>query len=707
MSSAQPSPAAPDLLPVWLRRSVLLALVLVTGLPALRILGAQPIFGDDHSSHLAAIAELVSLLRAGETDLFCPTFNLGFPMLLYYQPLPHLAVALLHLASFGQLGLELCFNLSVVTLWCAYPLAVHAGARRLGLDDHAALLAALAAPTVRSALPFGFTLDSVMGLGLYTQLWAMVFFPLALGWGARALVAERLERSFLGAAGLLTLVWLCHAFYGVAASTAIAGLAILRGRLRQSLPRLLLLGALVLASLLFWLIPLALTADFAGGWPWDGVDRWEGYGARRVLATLFTGRLLDDGGVPLLSLALGGGLAVAITRVRRDPALRALLCCFLVFLLFLIGRRSLGHLVDLQPANLGLQLFRYLGPLHLTAVLLAGVGLAAAVRWLGARLGHPILCLGLALVLFLPVLVHLGLRERAYFRTIASYAVSESELRAAGAAIDAAVRSGTPPGRIYAHAKSGHGAHLVAALLARYTGQPLGQSYGVGMHDSLGFYYLEQLDPADPFSLALYNFRFLVSRPGSPLARVAGPRLLRRGLLEVDRVEGEHGWFALAELSGELRGRPREVRPAVLRWLAEAEARRGGFLQILPAGVAALPSTSGNPSGRIEGEGHSTTAHRARVRLHRPGLLVLKLGFHPFWSLSVDGRPARALHLTPCFLGAALPAGVHEVRFRFENPGYQKALALGSVGLWLLLGVVLLLRSLRARRRSGPRAIPS
>lgn len=695
---------APDQLPAWLRRSVLLALSLVVGLPALRILGAAPIFGDDHSSHLAVIGELAALLRAGEHDLFCATFNLGFPMLLYYQPLPHLAIALLHLASGLELGLV--FNASVVALWCAYPLAVHAGARRLGLGDRAALLAAVAAPTVSSALPFGLTLHSVMGLGLYTQSWAMVFLPLALGWGARALAAERIDRSLLAAAGLLTLTWLCHAFYGVAASTAVAILALAGPPpLRRALPRLGLIGALVLASLLFWLLPAALSAGFAGGWPWDGVDRWQGYGVARVLATLATGKLLDEGGLPLLTLALAGGLGVAVARFRRAPPLRSLALCFLCFLLFLIGRRSLGHLVDLQPANLGLQLFRYVGPLQLTAVLLAGVGLSAAVRWLERRLGHPRLCFGLALLLLAPVAAHLVLRERALFRTIASYEVALDDLRAAGAAIDAAVAAGAPAGRIYAHAKSGHGAHLVAALLARHTRQPLGQSYGVGMHDSLGFYYLEHVDPGDREALALYNVRFLVTRPGSALAHAArSPPLLRRGKLEVLRVEGGHGAFAFGALAGELAGAPRELRPAVLRWLAAREALRGRYLAIRAPGRSPLAgggAGAGPVEGRVLSEQHSSTRHRARVRLERAGLVALKVGFHPFWQLSVDGAPAEPLHLTPCFLGASLAAGAHDLDFRFRNPRYQKALALGAVALWLLLGA-LALRSRRAASLEPP-----
>ncbi len=53
--------------------------------------------------------------------------------------------------------------------------------------------------------------------------------------------------------------------------------------------------------------------------------------------------------------------------------------------------------------------------------------------------------------------------------------------------------------------------------------------------------------------------------------------------------------------------------------------------------------------------------------------------------------------LTPSFLGAAVPAGEHEVMFQFRNPGYQKMLLLCSVALWLILWLLWLRAGLKMR----------
>ena len=649
-------------LPSSVRRLLLLLYPLLLLIPALPLLGATPIFGDDHSSHSVAVHHLVSLLLGGDFDFFCPTFNLGFPMYLYYQPLPHLAPALLHLLSLGLIPVQAAFNLTVVLLFCAYPLAVYQGARWLRMGDAAALAAGALAPMVSSSLGFGFTIDSVMGAGLYTQTFAMVLLPLSLGSMWRHLTTGRGRTT---AAGLLTLVFLSHAFYGVVAGTAGVVMALVRpGALRAAFPRLVLVSAAAVASLLFWLLPLLVTRDHMGGWPWGGQERWLGYGAARVAGELARGGLLDHGRtVPLLSLMMGGGVALAVMRWRREPAARALLVCLALFTFFLMGRRSFGHLVDIQPANLGLQLFRYLGAVHLLAVLLAGLGFGAALSWLGRRAPAMITLVAAAALLASPLL-WFGQRGRALFRTMDSYSVKERDLNTLGQAVARARQAGAPPGRIYAHTKTGAGSHLVSALLARHTDQPMGQSYGVGLHDSLGFYYLEYLDPTDRARMALYNFRYLVATPGSPAARGLTPLRTAAGLgLYV--LPGRYGYFMPLEEANRLRGAPR----------SEREATR----QIMPV----------LGGGEVISEAVEPNSFSARVKMARHGVVALKVAHHPFWQVTVDGQPARLLRAAPVFLAAKVPAGEHLITFRFRNPLWQKVLLGLSLCSWLLaLGLV-------------------
>jgi len=148
----------------------------------------------------------------------------------------------LHLLTFGALSPQVAFNVTVVLCWSLYPLTTFVGARRLGLDRTQALVCALLAPLVSSKLKFGFTIHSLMGLGLYTQHYAMLLFPLALGtlWqaveGYGETAASR-RRRVISAGGLLVLICLSHAFYGVVLATSGVIMVLVRPRevFRQSL----------------------------------------------------------------------------------------------------------------------------------------------------------------------------------------------------------------------------------------------------------------------------------------------------------------------------------------------------------------------------------------------------------------------------------------------------------------------------------------
>lgn len=701
-------------LPAPLRRGLLALCCLALAIPAFRILGSVPILGDDHSSHMAAVHHLLTLLRAGQTDLHCPTFNLGFPMYLYYQPLPHVTAALVHVLSFGVLGEQAAFNLTVAALWCSYPLAIYHGARKLGLGPMSALVSAALAPAVSSSLSFGLTLHSVMGLGLYTQLFAMVLLPLCVGWTWAALQStDRGLRALLPAAGLMVLLWLSHAFYGMAAATASVVMVLCSpSTMRRTLPRLLVMGAITVGSLLFWLIPLATTREYMGGWPWGGADRWQGYGLARVAGDLALGRLLDHGRLPVLTALMVVGILLAVRRLRASASLRVTLVCMALFVFFLMGRRTFGHLVDVQPANLGLQLFRYVGPVHLFAVLLCGAGLAWILRRLWPYAPLPLFVLAVVPLLVAP---HVSLYREAtrLFRTMDSYEITPAEVAAVGRAVTGATRRGSPPGRVYAHNKTGHGSHLVAAQLARHTDQPMGQSYGVGLHDSLGFYFLEHIEPTDSAAMALYNFRHVVARPDSAFARkqaeLGRAPILRRGQVALYSLPGDHGYFQTADLYLTLVGAPRQIRPAALIWARsdwpaagqygriqpEPSAFPGGLVlraegkRVFTLGKTRRPVSKLWPPEKIQSPGRvlqqqvGLNRHGARVRMGRPGALVLKVAHHPFWTVEVNGEARPVVPVTPSFPAVELPAGEHEVTFTFRNPAYQKGLLLGAVLAWL------------------------
>jgi hypothetical protein len=78
------------------------------------------------------------------------------------------------------------------------------------------------------------------------------------------------------------------------------------------------------------------------------------------------------------------------------------------------------------------------------------------------------------------------------------------------------------------------------------------------------------------------------------------------------------------------------------------------------------------------------------------GLVVLAERLAPGWTVSVDGRPARAVPANVFLRGVVVPAGVHAVEWTYSPPGFRL-----RFGLWIL-GVVLLVVIAAARRRGRP-----
>lgn len=76
---------------------------------------------------------------------------------------------------------------------------------------------------------------------------------------------------------------------------------------------------------------------------------------------------------------------------------------------------------------------------------------------------------------------------------------------------------------------------------------------------------------------------------------------------------------------------------------------------------------------------------KVAASLKSPGYLILTDLFHAGWSATVDGKPEKLLPANLAFRAVPLPAGDHEVVFRYECPGQKGGLLLSGVMLALLL----------------------
>jgi hypothetical protein len=74
--------------------------------------------------------------------------------------------------------------------------------------------------------------------------------------------------------------------------------------------------------------------------------------------------------------------------------------------------------------------------------------------------------------------------------------------------------------------------------------------------------------------------------------------------------------------------------------------------------------------------------------LRTPGLVVVADMYDPGWTVTVNGRPGEILRTNRAMRGVALPAGTHQLVFRYEPLSFRLGLALSLIGLATMTALV-------------------
>lgn len=351
---------------------LLVAVAVVFNLWVLRAEAAPVRPLNDSAIHASMVRWAESRIESGHVpmDGWYPYLSLGASRFHHYQSLPHILTAYVTVV----LG-DGTFRWSLYLLLALWPIAVYAGARLFELDPWVAAVAALVSPLLSSAPGLGYEDGSYTwrGSGTWTQLWGMWMLPFAWSLSWRA-VAQR--RSMALAALVVGVTVMVHLLTGYLALLSIGVWVLIQPR--EFVPRLwraALVGLGALAAASWLLVPLVGDA----GWTIQdefsrGTYFYDSFGARRVLGWLTTGRIFDEGRLPVVSLVVAVGVIVAAHRFRRDEPSRAILGVGLLSLLLFFGRPTLGPALGVLPGGSDLFLRRYVFGVHLAGVLLAGIG---------------------------------------------------------------------------------------------------------------------------------------------------------------------------------------------------------------------------------------------------------------------------------------------------------------------------------------------
>ena len=669
---------------------VLLVLIAIEGAFLAPLFATGEPAGADLSIHFAEISHLSRALAAGDFDLWNPSANLGFASAYYYQVLPQLTVAVLHLAlgSSNLVSLLFLYKLAIAAPLILLPLTCYRALRVSGLAAAPALGGAAAAGFVFGPSPWGIGADAIFTAGLFTQPWALLFFPLALAYATRYLA----DADYLGRAVVYTLLTgLCHPFFAVALLPALGVAAWWRNGTAPAAVRAALLLALVLAVSAFMWLPILVHYDSFGGFPLRRAGE-AGMRPGELIGVLLRGELLDWSRPSLLSLLLIAAPWVAWR--HRVHLITILLAQALLFAcLLLLGPELGGGDTHLLPA------IRFLAPLQLGLALVAGTTAVYLVldcwsmisRRLAARPRRRIVARGAVIAsagaasLLLVSGGYYEMRNRTF--TVADRAgVARADLDQVIDYLDHA-----PDGRLLAGNDVGTGSHFLMYLPAAYTDSPALRAYGgAALQSSGNFEYLDHFDLLRHHRM--YNARYLIA---DRRARVG----FGRAVLETERYQlielPVSGYFQPVELVGTIPSGRRARRRATLAWLDSSEPQLRRHLI-----VGEHPTTSSGLRGHVLAEWRGPSHYSADVQVagDQSGAFLLSVTFHPGWRGTIDGQRAEILRVTPDLMAVEVPPGKHHVSFSFERPWWSWLLmivaALTLTGIGLRRRIAALLRRL-------------
>jgi hypothetical protein len=688
------------------RRAVVLAAVvlvptLVTAIGLLPELVAGAPSNNDDATHFLLIQRMSEALSRGENpiDFWVPQVELGFPWLVYYQPLPGLAVVALHRALLGVVDLLTVFNAVRYLLLVGLPLTVFWSLRRMGVPAAGAAVAAAASPLLSGDFRYGFDYDSYIwrGFGLYTQLAAMhlSFIVLAVVWTT---LRSRDRTALVWGSLAITAMILTHLIYSYMMSITLVVVVVVAAESRRDVlrrfARYVIIGIpAALTTAWLWLPFLSQTA-YAGVSPYLQPEKYDSYGAAAVLGWLVTGDLMDHGRLPVITAVLGVGIVAAA--MLRTPLARTALALFVIWLVLYFGRPTLGPLVGLLPMQESLLMHRFIGAVEMFAILLIGIGggWCFELARTSASPARFALAGAAALVVLAP-----AMSERTQFYALNTTWMQQT-VNAISADTDAraivqAIRD-RPVGRVFAGLRSsGFGPRLDFGIpfnsvrfsdLLIFDMIPVVASPYSSASLNADLFWDFAVDRPDEYDL--FNVRYVVGPAGVPL-----PAFLRPITTTARYVLYEAPTTGFA-VYGTLLDREQVAKQTSLfqvnrPWFNGPDDAALRFHRFdYPATAAAGPTefVPACPQPRYGYERAQPDRVDVLVSCPERSALILKMTYHPNWHVTVDGREAATFMASPSLLGIVLEPGEHVVTAQYLSTPSKAPL--------LLLGLVLILAEL-------------
>jgi hypothetical protein len=670
------------------------------------------------------------------TDFWMANINFGHALFRSYQFLMHLVIWVAHRTVFSWMGLERAYNTCITLFAMAMPWTYYKGWRIFGLSRFEAVAGAIAAVLVHEAEGYGIGLtnDTYSGYGTYTQMFATMIFPLAVGYLHRVLrdgtyvVRASIACSVVFLSHILTGYFLC---LWVAVDIVFAAF-FERVNVKQALRALAKFSALCLLWTGWWLIPMAQDTTLQRASSYEASYKFVGHGATKIMTDLSTGRIMDADRFPVITLIGAAGLLFCLAqffrkRTQRGLVYRKLAIQTIFWFLISFGPLTWGPLIEILPLSKLIHWHRAFAIMQIALSLSAGVAVASFWYWLNAPdvdRKRELMNFGAGAAFCTALLVPCLKERQNFFYYTNTWWLNDMRewwqlkdsgyqeaLRYALAHDDARYYAGHPWN--YGNDLKTSGTTPFYALLVQFNVENVGSIHHHQDHTETLAY---SADWRNKQHLELMNVRYVGLKAGEsvPVDFKAVVRMnngvlydtgMTRGYFGVG-VEAPGGCADNAAIERSIKYYlgspllPRHVYPRI------DVAKRCDAPPYLESAMmdAEKKVTDAAPPGAVLSSGKRTgpnsNVHWAKVHMNAPGLLLFKMSYHPGWHALVNGKPAETHSVMPMFTGIPLEKGDWDVELQYEVSRSKKVL------LWVsFLGALALFGWFIARRRrTGARA---
>ncbi|MCU1237349.1 MAG: hypothetical protein JWP63_5316, partial [Candidatus Solibacter sp.] len=368
--------------------AILVAVVAVQAVALLPELSPTVIRQGDAPSHFTIIEGMVDAVQQGGNplDFWSPETSFGFPIVRTYQILAH------GLVTFTYFVLGKSVALATLYAWASYlailvlPVAVYGCLVMLDFPPLTAAAAVLLLPLIAGpgVGQLGMELRSWLRFGVFPQCVATSLLLVAIGLAWRAV---RTGKWIVLAGAMLGLTMLAHLVYGWMGALCVCLMALLPDAgipRRPRIVRTLQIGVVAALLSAFQLLPILQDGYLINRSRVEQLEKYDSYGAAKVLTWLFTGRIMDNGRLPAISLLAFAGAALLLWRYRTTRKIAAserfVLAGALFWILVFFGRPTWGILLVMLGVTPDLQLHRVIAGVQIFLLMLAAIGLAELWR---------------------------------------------------------------------------------------------------------------------------------------------------------------------------------------------------------------------------------------------------------------------------------------------------------------------------------------